>query len=170
MDNEVRGSEQGRRLEEQRAEQAAAEARTEIPVEPDWDTRRTDAASHSTGYAHRVAYDPGPSGTAVAGLIIGLIAMAVALYSAFAPRQVVREGSEAVTTAWEQTVEGTRQAEPSSVSGQAGSSQSGTAPQAGISDRAAEELRQEVEALKRDLQQLRDDLAQRQTSGSAPER
>lgn len=33
-----------------------------------------------------VRYDPGPSGTAVAGLIIGMIALAVALYSALAPR------------------------------------------------------------------------------------
>lgn len=35
-----------------------------------------------------VRYDPGPSGTAVAGLIIALIALAVALYAAFAPFSV----------------------------------------------------------------------------------
>lgn len=57
----------------------------------------------------RVVYDPGPSGIAVAGLIIALVALAVGLYAAFAPRQVVREGSEAVSTAWEQTVD---QAQP----------------------------------------------------------
>ncbi|MHB8994926.1 MAG: hypothetical protein ACYC63_06735 [Armatimonadota bacterium] len=57
-------------------------------------------------------YDAGPSGTAVAGLIIGLIALAVALYAAFAPRETVREVSQTVMEPIERATTGQDNAPP----------------------------------------------------------
>jgi len=57
-------------------------------------------------------YDAGPSGTAVAGLIIGLIALAVALYAAFAPRETVREVSQTVMEPIERATTGQDNASP----------------------------------------------------------
>jgi hypothetical protein len=93
-------------------------------------------------------YDAGPSGTAVAGLIIGLIALAVALYAAFAPRETVREVSQTVMEPIERTTSG-----------------HGIAPQPQAQERAQQpqqqptatraEVQQEVSKLKQELADLR---------------
>jgi hypothetical protein len=102
-------------------------------------------------------YEPGPSGTAVAGLIIALIALAVALYAAFAPRQVVNEGARAVMAPLEKAVAG----HPQTV---APGQRSLTADE--IRHIAAVEAKQQIAALQKDLRKLRAEI--QSAGGAAP--
>ncbi|MEN6544887.1 MAG: hypothetical protein ABFE07_02505 [Armatimonadia bacterium] len=153
MDSDVRGSEEAR-SEGARAEQARSEKRTDENWE---ETRRLEGSrDRDEVYAHRVTYDPGPSGTAVAGLIIGLIALAVAMYAAFAPRETVREGSQAVTTAWEQTVDAER-SKPQPAAQSARQERGVSASE--IHTVVASEVQKEVASMKAELVKLRSDIA-----------
>ena len=106
----------------------------------------------------RAVYDPGPSGTAVAGLIIGLIALAVALYAAFAPRETVRQGAQAVEASWQ---EATNEV-PASQSQEQPAERTTQQPQGeanpqrpGIIERGSEEVSQQIDELKAELRELR---------------
>lgn len=103
----------------------------------------------------REVYDPGPSGTAVAGLIIGLIALAVALYGAFAPRETVRRGAEAVETGWQQGVETGREVAPEGRRDQPASSRPA---EPAWTERAGQEMSRQLSDLKKELAQMRDRL------------
>jgi hypothetical protein len=99
-------------------------------------------------------YDAGPSGTAVAGLIIALIALAVALYGAFAPRQVVREVSQTVMEPIEKATGGQETARPPQQTSQpAQSSQQAQPGQQG--EKTSAQLSEEISKLKQDLTELR---------------
>lgn len=103
-------------------------------------------------------YDAGPSGTAVAGLIIGLIALAVALYAAFAPRETVREVSQTVMEPIERATTGQQNASP-------------VAPEQArqpVVTRA--EVDQEISRIKQELADLRAQIVSGQeTSNQRPE-
>jgi hypothetical protein len=125
---------------------------------------RTDSDREAEVAARRdeVVYDTGPSGTAVAGLIISLIALAVGLYAAFAPRETVRSGAQAVETGWEQTVEperGVTTESDRSTAGQPAEPEATRRAEGGEqptwTERAGEEFQEELTALQRELQDLR---------------
>lgn len=106
----------------------------------------------------RAVYDPGPSGTAVAGLIIGLIALAVALYAAFAPRGMVREGAQAVEASWQQATDEVPASHPSEQPRerrtQEPQQQEANRQQPGIIERSSEEISGQISELKAELRRL----------------
>lgn len=97
------------------------------------------------------AYEPGPSGTAVAGLIIALIALAIALYAAFSPRQMVNEGSPAVVAPLQKAAGGHPQAAPQGLTAPQGQK---TLTPDEIRNIAASEAKQQIAALKQELSRL----------------
>lgn len=150
MDSDVRRSEETSRSEAARSVTPSAESRADESWE---DTRRVETMRDREDiYAQRLTYDPGPSGTAVAGLIVALIALAVALYGAFAPREMVREGSQAVTTAWEQTVD-SQPARPKSAARQEPGM---SVPE--VRSMVANEVQKEMASMKAELAKLRSDI------------
>jgi len=110
-----------------------------------------------------VRYDPGPSGTAVAGLIVALIALGVALYAAFAPRQMVEHGAQSVMRPIEWTV-GVQPATPSRPAATKGSAKSAEQ----FRTEAAKKVDDEVAALKADLSRLRADIASGGKAAATP--
>lgn len=170
MDSDVQRSEELRRLEAARAEGRAEQARTERSLEETRPgVRHLEAPDREEGYAHRIAYDPGPSGTAVAGLIIGLIALAVALYAAFAPRETVREGSQAVTTAWQEAVDSEQPpAQPADRAVQPQAQEGMSASE--IRATVAEETRKQMAGIRAELEKLRGEVVTGGRNGNAANR
>jgi len=160
MDSDVRRSEEKSKAEGAQAQGVSAEESSDERWE---DTRRVEVIRDRAGYSDRLmAYDPGPSGTAVAGLIIALIALAVGLYAAFAPRETMREGSQAVTTSWEQPVESERPTpQPSPAE---------TPSAAAIRTAVATEIQKEMASVRAELEKLHEDLAKSERTRSAPEK
>lgn len=123
-------------------------------------TERPDA-HHADGYT-RLA---GHSATAGTALLISLIALGLALYAAFAPRNVVRENSQTVMSHLDKLTSG-----KALVPGQSTGTSGHPAPLTGeqVRDIVVKETRQELEALKKDIAKLQSELEAGGKPASAP--
>ena len=116
--------------------------------------------------AARTAEVAGPSGTAVAGLIFALIALLVAFYAAFAPRQMVNQNSQAVNTELRQARRAAYSALPPEKQGLIPLGPKDKQSAKAEREAAAKEMRKEIAQLRSDLKNLREQIA----SGSKPQR
>lgn len=101
-------------------------------------------------------YEADPSGTAVTALLIALIALAVALYAAFAPRQIVNEGARAVMAPLEKAAAGHPQTAGVHPKGALEAQRSLSPDQ--IRAIAAKEMKQQIAALEKDIEKLRAEI------------